>query len=384
MCRRHASLGSTIDLLCYPSAVGLLGLAGLLVAPGLGATDLHAQEIRGRVLEGDTNRPVAGALVELRDSTGLTLDLSLTRTDGTVLLKAPRPGDVQVRVERIGFETWTSSVLQLSTGETLHHEFRIPVRPVQRPPLTVEAEPGCSLSPDQRRHLETLWRQIQTALSLTSASRTAGDLVFTVRRFRTTLSADGERVLRDTSAVTVRRSVRPFDPPSPDSLARHGFVIGERWKGPRYYVPSPQVLRSTSFLRTHCLSVRPGSETDRPASVGVEFRPVADRSVPDVRGTLWLDRESLQLEKLAFRYTNLESPADERELGGAVNFERLTDGRWIIKEWWTRVPELTVQMQLGRSDSFQLRVNRITRTGAQVLSVRGENGHLLYHNAPDP
>lgn len=362
----------------------LLAVALLLVGPSPESAVLHAQEVRGRVVERGTDRPVEGALVELRDTSGRTLARSLTGTDGTVVLQAPRPGHMRVRVKRIGFETWTSAILRLTAEERLRRDFRLPVRPVQRPSLTVEAESKCSLSPEERHRLGTLWRQIETALALTSVSRTEGELVFTVRRFRTTLSADEEKVLRDTSIVSVRRSVRPFNPPSPDSLARHGFVIGERWRGPRYYVPSPSVLRSTPFLNTHCLSVRSGSESERPESLGVTFRPRRERTLPEVRGTLWLDRETLQLQELEFRYTNLRSPADEHELGGSVHFRRLPDGRWIIERWWTRLPEYEMHMQLGRSETFQLSVERISRSGAQVLSVRGENGSLLHHRRPDP
>lgn len=363
-------------------AIGLFTMAGPLVGAGPGPAELHAQEVRGRVLERGTDRPVEGALVELRDTTGRTLARTLTGPDGTVLLEADRPGEIRVRVERIGFETWTSPVVRLSAGESLRRVFRIPVRPVRRPPVNAEAESDCSL-PDEGSRLGTMWRQIETALALTSVSQNAGELVFTIRRFRKTLSADEEEVLRDTAAVTVRRSVRPFDAPPPDSLARQGFVIGERWRGPRYYVPSPDVLGSMSFLNTHCLHVRSGAETNRPESVGVAFRPVEGRSVPDVEGTLWLDRETLHLQQLEFHYTNLRPPADERELGGAVHFERLRDGRWIIEQWWTRLPEYEMHMQLGRSESFRLSVDRITRTGGQVLSVRSENGRLLYHSAPD-
>ncbi|MGH7592357.1 MAG: carboxypeptidase-like regulatory domain-containing protein, partial [Gemmatimonadales bacterium] len=63
---------------------------------------LAGQAIRGRVLD-PLRAPIVGALVELRDSGGKSIQTTLTSPSGAFQLLAPAPGRYGYRVAAIGF-----------------------------------------------------------------------------------------------------------------------------------------------------------------------------------------------------------------------------------------------------------------------------------------
>ena len=356
-----------------PAAVGALLL---LVAPAA----LSAQEVHARLLGGSDGRPVTGALVQLH-SEGSVVDQDLSGPSGGVELTGRGDGTYRVRVQRIGYETWTSGPLQLRrAAEPEQRTFRVPLAPIRLRGVQVPVESRCRMPAEQGRRLARYWDQIETALALTSAARESDSLVFTVRSYRRRLERSGEQTGLDSAAVRVRRSLRPFDPPSVDSLVRFGFMV-ERDPGRyRYYAPSPTVLRSGAFLETHCLRLRSGEEVGRPEWIGVGFRPAPGRGLPEVAGTLWLERERAWLRRLDFRYVQLGFH-DTPRLTGRVEFLRLPPNRWVIESWSTQIPRLAFQTNLEDGRPARLVVAGIDEVGAQVLSVqRGLGGGLLYHH----
>ncbi len=67
------------------------------------ASSLHAQTIRGRLLERDTKDPVPGGDVVLVDGVGDTLATGVSGDDGSFVLESPEPGQVQLRARRLGY-----------------------------------------------------------------------------------------------------------------------------------------------------------------------------------------------------------------------------------------------------------------------------------------
>jgi hypothetical protein len=117
------------------------------------------------------------------------------------------------------------------------------------------------------------------------------------------------------------------------------------------------VLLSDDFLDTHCFRmVR--AEKDRPGAVGLGFEPVKGRRVPEIKGTLWVDRGSAELRMLDYEYVNVPSAVRTPGLGGRSEFARLATGDWIIKDWYIRLPD---------------RVDRQRRPGARI-EVRARHG----------
>lgn len=346
--RKERDLESTpmSDVVEYPSerssgrATGQSGLDALrrlacsaLLASAVGAAapnPLTGQEMHVRLLARPDGSAVSGAYVQLRSDGGEAVDEDLSGPSGDVELEADGAGTYRLRVQRIGYRTWTSPPLRLEeAGSPLRRTFRIPLSPVRREDLDVPLEQRCRMPEEQGRKMARLWDQIESALALTAISRPSERPIYTVKSFRRPLDRSGELLHRDTAAVDVRRTFRPFDPPSADCLARFGFMVEKDPGRYRYFAPAPEVLRSREFFDTHCLGFRSGEEVGRSSWIGVSFKPAPGRELPDVRGTFWLDRDRAWLRRLVFSCVNLGFP-DTPELTGRVDLARLPGpGRFL-------------------------------------------------------
>lgn len=113
-----------------------------------------------------------------------------------------------------------------------------------------------------------------------------------------------------------------------------------------YYGPDAQALLSPSFLNSHCFHVVRPVEPDSHL-IGLEFEPVQCRELPDLRGTIWVHERNARLEKVEFRYTGLRGRVGRAVADGEVRFAELTGGRWFVRDWFIRVP------QVGAVDPFE-------------------------------
>ena len=84
-----------------------LALAGTRVAA--------AQTIRGVVVD-QTDRPVAGIVVQLLDSTSAITGRALSNERGEFRLSTPKAGSYRVRTMRIGYRPVTSAAIDLEKG----------------------------------------------------------------------------------------------------------------------------------------------------------------------------------------------------------------------------------------------------------------------------
>ena len=91
--------------------------------------------------------------------------------------------------------------------------------------------------------------------------------------------------------------------------------------------------------------------------LGLGFEPIPNRRVPDVTGTLWVERLTGELKALEFEYTGLPQGLARSDLGGRVEFLRLPNGAWIISYWHVRLPVV---------ESYERRVK--TRPAPQQIS----------------
>jgi hypothetical protein len=140
-----------------------------------------------------------------------------------------------------------------------------------------------------------------------------------------------------------------------------------------YYAPDAEVLLSDEFLDTHCFRLAEGS--DRPDVVGLEFEPLERRgAVPDIGGTLWLDRETAELRWLDYTYYNLDLPVRSAGARGMVEFQRMPAGTWIVPAWWIEMPIIDTRMQLGGSRPV---LSRMRRSGGRVLAIHEAGGRSL-------
>ncbi len=302
-------------------------LAGLTALAG-------AQSVRGSVLEELSQRPVAGGLVQLLDSSRVG-GSAVTDEQGRFVLANVRPGLYRLRVLRIGFRPWSSdSLFTVADGEQ-QIVLTVPVVPVLLDDIAVEGSSACRATPETDRRVALLWDQARTSLGLLGGGRR--DLDYHVSITRRRLDAAG-RVNNLELLPSLGQGAWPVTSQPAESLALLGFVQPrDTLDGPVYYGPDVAVFFSDAFLRTHCFRLVAPASTER-WLLGVGFSPVRGRPVPDIEGTLWLDRRSGHLHRLEYLYTGLWHWVTPGAAGGSLDFSRLRGGAPIITGWKLKAP----------------------------------------------
>lgn len=338
----------------------------------------RAQSVRGTVVAGSTGNPISGALISLLDADSARVDETLSGNEGSFALTASRAGRYRIRVERIGFATWTTSAFELTAGSSVERHLEVPVRPVSLDGLSVEAERTCRTNMEDAEAAYRLWTETRKALERRQWTRRRRDYRFDIRRRVEVMEVRSRRLVLD--SVAERKGVvgRPFVSAPVDSLIEGGWVQ-PAGNDHIYFGPDAAALLSDTFLESHCFRpVVPESVGDRLAPsdgasdglVGLAFEPVPGRTVAEIEGVLWVDRESAELRELTFRYVNLPPGIPAGSYGGRVGFRALEDGAWIVDRWTLRVPQ--VQESRIRVDGRSVSstgTTEIKTAEARVLAV---------------
>jgi hypothetical protein len=306
-----------------------------------GPSRISAQIVRGTVLEEDSRRPVAGALIQLLAPGDSIRASAVSGENARFSLPQVDPGRYRLRMLRIGYRAWTSEPFALAAGQVLDDTLAIPAVPVVLTEITVEANNPCRGSPEEDRRLALLWDEARKSLGLTGAS-TGEVLAFRTARSRWFVDPYAHvSDLRRWEAFDEGRW--PVTSLAPESLAVAGFVQPrDTTLGPVYYGPDAAVFFSDGFLRTHCFRLV-ASPPDAPGLLGLGFEPVKGRAVPDIEGVLWLDRKSSVLDRLEYRYTGLWSWVPAGRAGGTIEFGLLSSGQLVITAWELRAPMASTQ-----------------------------------------
>lgn len=362
----------------------LLGAVSLLLCLALSApAPLESQQVRGTVVDRASGEPLTGAYVTLRDSAERRRAADLTDPSGTFSIRAPGPGRYRLRVQLIGYETWTSDPVRLDAGSTATRRLAVPVRPVRLSDLAVETRRRCDLERAEGLAAGELWEEVRKTLRVAAWTERGGDVTLEIQRYRRRLDLETRRVLSGTSRRWTRTGRRAFHSPGPAELSEAGYVRKEG-EGRRFYAPDAAALLSEAFLRDHCFRVD-GSRRGK-GRIGLAFEPVDDRDVPEIAGVLWLDAVTAELETLEYRYVNLAPGVDAPEIGGRVEFARLPSGHTVIRRWWIQTPVIERGMKpaLRRSNlpggGARVRQERrislasYHREGGEVVAVTGPGG----------
>lgn len=317
-------------------------LLAVLVAPATTTalpSRLAAQVVRGTVTQETSGAPIAGVLVELlaADSTLRRVASALTDVAGTYALRAPAPGRYVMGAKRIGVRRVLTPPFQLSAGETRTIPVVLEAVEYRLPEVVVTASGVCSASPDDRPRVSALWDEARTALD--AAEISLRDRLFTARvsRYVRELEPRTLRVLRETTSDVRGAVASPFGSPPPASLSTTGYWRVGGDGRTTYQGPDARTILSDEFLHDHCFRPVTGQGARR-GLVGLAFEPREDRGVPDVRGTLWLQERSLELQLVEFTYDRLAAGTDTVGVGGELHFVRLPGGAWIVRRWYLRVP----------------------------------------------
>ncbi len=348
-------------------------LLALILATGRGVdaqVDARPATIVGTAIDQTSRLPVSGAFVTLVDSTGDRVAGALSALNGQFVLRAPA-GAYRLKAERIGIDGTLSEPFELVAGQVVARELELMAEVISLEGLSVSGEQRCDLRGDAGRTV-AVWAEARKALEVASWSEELGLYDYTSEVWERQYQRDGRSIVSEVRDTVFRSGQGAFRSISADSLEALGFVIGDG-DDLSYYAPDASVLLSDSFLRTHCF--RTVREDDR---LGLEFEPAPGRELPDVEGTIWLDRTGF-LDRLEFEYTNLsgliarartlERQISRVSLGGLVKFEGLETGGWIVREWSIRMPRVGHQVDPS-GDVTQRFLDAVVEVGGVVLAAR--------------
>jgi len=329
----------------------------------------NAQSVRGIVVELDTGEPISGALVILLDADSTTAATAMSSSSGAYYLQPSSPGTYRLRTDRIGYSSTLSEPLEIMESASLSYRVEASTRPVELETLMVEGarDDRCRLTRDVGDATYGIWEEARKALENAAWTNRS-------RRYRLV----GERY-----TMFLDRSGRPLslpssrsdqsDKPTTDSIitsagytlfkslpAHHlreiGYVVvvteemNDRYAifpgrpdaigGTAYFGPDASVLLSQAFHEDHCFSLVEGNGRNE-GMIGLSFRPFRRPTLADIEGTLWLDGRTAELSSLEFNYVGAVPVRRDGLTGsGLVEFDRLSDGPVIVRNWWIQMPGL--------------------------------------------
>ena len=317
-----------------PSVVASLALAiSAALVPAQAST---AQEILGTVRDSVTGVPVRGAVVMVLDANRQPIERRLTSSSGS--FRVSTASGVYVRIIRITYLPFERRLNQLGESPLV-----ITMVPAGRmiAAVSIQTNPTCPQRSDQRQAL-SLWSSATDALlaMVVSTADSAHTGLMTQIMYDRLMAPRGSRIQRQSTRRVVTGNVLPIRADrDPEEFVQRGYVT-LRPGGATYYAPDPETLLDSSFAATHCLSMR-GSPRGDTTRIGVAFAPPYNRrSLPDIEGVLWLNRNPLSLHSLEFEYRGVPQVVLNMFAGGRLEFKTLSDGIPMISSWQVRSPRL--------------------------------------------
>jgi len=305
-------------------------------------SEAAAQVVRGVVTEEGIGTRLAGAMVILMDVDGTPVDRVLTDASGQFIADVDHPGRYQIRIDRIGYASLTTSPFDVPVSGTFQ-SIDVPIEPVRLRGLDVEGSRRCEVRPEEGRVTARVWAEAKKALEAAAWTQSSGLYRYTLLHYVRDRDRNGQEIVEEKRRFMKGSTQAPFVSLPAEELAELGYIRQEPDSGTAYHAPDAEALLSDSFLDTHCLGVTRGDE----GTIGLRFEPIEGRVLPDIKGVLWLDEETARLERLDFDYVNLRRSREIGKPGGQVVFGGLPDGTWIVREWWIRMPLLAVDLRRG-------------------------------------
>lgn len=345
-----------------------LAAAMLAAASGLGA-----QIVRGSVLLPDSTS-AAGVIVVASDAKGSVAAQALTAENGAFELRLPGAGRYDVHVLRIGFRPTVVPALDLAAGETKTVPIVLRGEAIVLAAVTVRGRSVCRVRQDSGQAVAHLWEEARKAITATQLTTSGRRQTVSWTVYDRDTDLTGRQVLSQSSNSYSAAALKAFVSLPPDSLAKVGYMSDDP-TGTVYRAPDADALLSDAFALQHCFQAEPPSVA-RGDVVGIAFRPARNRAhIVDIEGTLWLDRSSLELRQLEFRYTNLPEDFTHVNAGGVVEFLRLSTGSWLVGRWQIRMPRAVQRLVpsygagLTAREEYKMVLEGLQLTGGEVTAV---------------
>ena len=324
---------------------------------------LAAQEVRGRVVDEDSDEPVVGAMVNALGGGGEIWARTLTDERGDFVLSLPPSASAAFfQVVRIGYasQDFPADVPSRSDPRML----RLSSSPIELEGIGVVAENLCGNDLLGSGRVYDIWLEARKALEMTRLTETQRSLGFDAEIVARVLDPDdlSERERRVEPRRLTGRT--PYYSLSGEQMTR-GWIATEADGTLRYWAPDASALLSREFEEQHCFGAELGE-----SEIVLSFAPNRAREdIPDIRGEVFLDRATNRLERMSFEYSSLPLPREAAGMaGGEVHFAPAPNGSWIVTEWWIRMPVVTVRWE-------QDHVRSIQRT--EVVELREQGGRIV-------
>jgi len=351
-------------------------LSSGLLGAGVTAFDASGQVVRGRLLDSDGATGIGGAMISLVDGRAAQEARSLTRPSGLYQLAATAPGRYRIRADRIGYATTYSDFFDLSVTDTLMVDIVARIEAVSLAGIEAEAESRCRVRPEDGLAVTRVWDEARKALEAADWTQARGYYQYEMQRVNRHMDRDNRRVISEERSYDRGYRQTPYVSRPAEELMEEGFARLRPTESV-YWAPDAAVLLSDPFLDTHCFRLH-RDESRAPGLLGLAFRPVPGRRLPDISGTLWLNPGTSQLKWLDFYYENLNLPdvLQSASIGGRVEFQELPNGTWIVDSWRIRMPRVRVATNplTSRVESV---LEGLTVQGGDVLRVHGNEGTVM-------
>ncbi|HEY4217626.1 MAG TPA: hypothetical protein VGM67_10845 [Gemmatimonadaceae bacterium] len=313
-----------------------LAVVGLLCVTEL----LHAQRVSGHLRESASSGPVPGAVVSLLDSAGHTLARTLSAADGQYHLLGDGRG-TSVHVIRIGFRPMTLPVHGTGGDGNIVVDFSLITLPTLLETVAVHDQARCPVVANAPAAF-SLWEQARSALLASVVARDVDAPTVRLISYSRELDARSHiqsQAISDTIYVASRPVVASR---TAAEFASKGFRDHNTKSAMvTFYGPDADVLLDSTFLQSHCISLRE-ADGDHRDDIGIAFAPVPGQdSVVDVSGVLWLNRTVPALHTLTFRFTNLTFAEMDAAAGGDLLFTVPPNGVAMISHWNLHLPVMS-------------------------------------------
>lgn len=339
------------------------------------ATVGSAQVVRGDVVDGATNAPVAGAMVVVFDSAGARVAGAITNDSGRFALRLPKAGRFALRAERIGYISGAPVPFAVEPGATVMEHVVAASAVAVLPTDTITGDKRCVVRATEGAKTAVLWEEARKALYASQLADSQKLVFAVVRKYWGRVDATGSILHVDSMKFDSSTVEHPFETPlTPEELTKFGYGLGGKRRDSAYAAPDADVLLSDAFASAHCFQVRLDGDGHK-GMVGLAFSPARKVNFAEVTGVLWLDSASARLRYLEFRHTNLFPEVSPLKYGGRLDFEELAGGVWIVRQWYIRLPVV----RNGPSDAAGRifmegtggpHVDHFTQDGGEVLNVR--------------